>query len=82
VIATVRDVLLILVCLRALGRPLKAVWCCVWFSVRPWWMYERECHHAPMSYWRHLALNARYACVWLLGMETEEDREFERTTNA
>jgi hypothetical protein len=80
-LSAIRDMLIILVCARLLGRPLLAVWCCFWYSARPWWMYEAECHYAPMTYVQHLALNARYALVWLLGLETDADSEFEAATN-
>lgn len=59
----------------------RAVFCCLWFGVLPWWVYEAKPHY-DCGYWAHLWLNLRYAWVWITGMETPEDDEFERTVNA
>lgn len=61
---------------------LGAIWCCLWFGLRPWWLYEDECHYSPMSYREHLKLNLSYAWIWLRFRETEGDRAFEREVNA
>lgn len=59
----------------------RAVWCCLWYGVWPWWMYERAPHYG-CGYWAHLWLNLRYAARWVARRETREDREFELAVNA
>lgn len=61
---------------------LRAIWSCLWFGVRPWWMYEEACHYSPMTYRQHLRLNLSYAWSWITFRETEADRAFEREVNA
>jgi hypothetical protein len=59
----------------------RAIWCCLWFGIRPWWMYEDECHYAPMSYGEHLRMNLASAGRWLTFRETTGDIEFEEAVN-
>ena len=61
---------------------LRAIWCSLSYGVRPWWMYEDECHYAPMTYRQHLRLNLSYAWSWITFRETKADRAFEREVNA
>lgn len=58
-----------------------AILCALWFGVMPWWVYERSPHYG-CGYWAHLRLNLGLAWRWGWRRETEEDREFEQTTNA
>jgi hypothetical protein len=60
---------------------LRAIWCCLKFGLLPWWAYEKQRHY-NCSYWQHLQINAGYAWRWLTFQEDEEDRAFERDTNA
>jgi hypothetical protein len=66
---------------RGLAVRGRALWCAFWFSVRPWWMYEDECHHHPWGYWRHLAFNLVYATRWLRPRVAFGDLRFELRTN-
>jgi hypothetical protein len=58
----------------------KAVLFCIKYGLLPWWFYEKKKHY-DCSYWEHLRLNITYALRWLRGKETEDDIEFEKTTN-
>lgn len=60
---------------------LRAIRCAVFYGLAPYWLYEDEPHYAPWTYWRHLRENVAYATRWLLFVETDEDRKFEREVN-
>jgi hypothetical protein len=60
----------------------RAIACCAFYGLAPSWLYEDECHYRPWSYWRHLRENIAYGVRWLLFVETDEDRAFEREVNA
>lgn len=59
---------------------LRAIFCCTYFSIVPWWVYEKEKHY-ERTYWKHLKLNWKQAMIWLTGKETEDDIEFEKEIN-
>jgi hypothetical protein len=59
----------------------RAVRCAIFYGLTPYWLYEDEPHYAPWSYWRHLRENLAYGVRWLLFVETDEDRAFEREVN-
>lgn len=60
---------------------LRAISCAAFYGLAPYWLYEDEPHYAPWSYWRHLRENLAYGIRWLLFVETDEDRAFERDVN-
>ena len=60
---------------------LRAIILALWHGLAPWWLYESECHYAPMSYREHLACNLRYALRWARGAQTFGDMRFELATN-
>ena len=71
-------------CVRYLARlsvRLRAVWCCMWFGLMPWQLYERQCHYVGLSYIQHVMLNVELAVIWLTGKELSSDWEFENKTN-
>lgn len=39
-----------------MGERGRAIWDCLRFGIRPWWMYEDEPHH-DLAYIRHLWIN-------------------------
>lgn len=51
------------------------------YGIRPWWMYERVSHYAPMTYRQHLLMNLRLAWRWLTRQETRDDVLFEIQVN-
>ena len=59
---------------------LRAIFCCTYFSIAPWWIYEKKKHY-ERTYWKHLKLNWEQAMIWLTGKETEDDIEFEKEIN-
>jgi hypothetical protein len=59
---------------------LRAIFCCIYFSVMPWWIYENKKHYRR-TYWKHLKLNFSQIKVWLLKQETQEDIDFEEEIN-
>lgn len=59
---------------------LKAIWYCIYFSVLPWWMYEKEKHYR-CSYLYHLWINLSMIIRWITFTETDNDIEFEKTVN-
>lgn len=60
---------------------IRATGCALYFGIVPYWVYEAQCHYAPMSYLEHLSLNIGYAWRWLTFRESPGDVEFERTEN-
>lgn len=60
---------------------LRAIFCCLYFGIVPWWIYEPTCHYEK-GYWKHLQLNLEMAMIWLLYLEEYEDLEFESKVNA
>ena len=63
-----------------LRRRLASVWYCLWYGVRPWWMYERVKHHRG-SYWDHLTANLAYAWRWVTWRDQTADRAYEAEVN-
>ena len=59
---------------------IRAVFCCIYFSLMPWWIYEKKKHY-DTNYLKHMKLNLSQIKVWLLKQETQEDLDFERETN-
>jgi hypothetical protein len=59
---------------------IKAIACALWFGILPWWMYEEKRHY-DCSYAHHLWINIKYAVRWILFIENESDRQFEKKTN-
>ena len=55
---------------------IRAIFCCIYFSLVPWWIYEKKKHYRR-TYWRHIKLNFGDAKTWLLRRETQEDIDFE-----
>lgn len=62
-------------------RRRRAIRLALKYGLLPWWSYENSPHYTPMTYWEHLWLNLVYAAVWLLRLEDDDDREFERVVN-
>lgn len=60
---------------------LRAIFCCVWFSLMPWQVYEASCHYCGMTYYQHLKLNLDSLLTWVTFRETQEDIMFEKETN-
>ena len=67
----------------------RAVFCCLYFGILPWWIYEQVSHYGPdgggdrgMGYWRHLGLNLRRAWLWAVGSPSEHEVDFELRVNA
>lgn len=61
---------------------LHAIWCCIYYGVLPWWLYEDEPHFAPMGYWSHLWMNIETAYRWMTWRENDEDIRFELDVNS
>ena len=59
---------------------IRAIFCCIYFSVVPWWVYEKKKHYKS-TYFKHIKLNFEQLKVWLLKQATEEDIEFEQQIN-
>jgi len=59
----------------------RAIFCCIYFSLMPWWIYENKKHYRR-TYWKHIKLNLSQIKVWLLRKETQEDIEFEKQINS
>lgn len=59
----------------------RAICCALSYGLRPWRMYERRCHYAPMTYGEHLRMNLAYVWRWITRRETAEDVAFEREVN-
>ena len=60
---------------------LKAIFCCLYFGITPWWVYQKACHYEGMSYWNHLILNMEQVRIWLTGEYSFGDLRFETVTN-
>lgn len=61
---------------------LRAIASALWFGILPWWLYESKCHYQGMAYRAHLWMNLKMTARWASFREDEEDRDFERSTNA
>ena len=59
---------------------IRAIFCCIYFSIVPWWIYEKKKHYRR-TYWKHLKLNFGQIKTWLLKQETQEDIDFEKEVN-
>ena len=59
---------------------IRAIFCCIYFSIVPWWIYEKKKHYGT-NYLKHMKLNLTQIKVWLLKQETQEDIEFEKEVN-
>jgi len=59
---------------------MRAIWCCIWFGLMPWQVYQPICHYRS-GYWRHAWLNVRQAWVWITFAESASARKFEREVN-
>ena len=59
---------------------LRAIWCCLYFSIVPWWVYEKYRHYQS-SYLRHLRLNLETAWLWLTFRESPTWVDFEKEVN-
>ena len=59
---------------------IRAIFCCIYFSVVPWWVYEKEKHY-ERTCWKHIKLNFGQIKAWLLKQETQEDIDFENEVN-
>lgn len=62
---------------------LRAIFCCLYFGIMYWRVYERECHYAPGNYWGHLLLNVGHAWTWIAHPDRieQEDIDFEKEVN-
>lgn len=60
---------------------LRAIFCCLYFGVMPWQLYETAKHYEGWSYLRHLRLNINQALIWLTFRETDNDCKFEQEVN-
>ena len=58
----------------------RAIFCCIYFSLMPWWIYEKKKHYRR-TYWKHIKLNFGQIRLWILKQETQEDIDFEREIN-
>ena len=58
----------------------RAIFCCLYFSILPWWIYENKKHYRR-TYCKHIKLNFSQIKVWILSQETQEDIDFEREIN-
>ena len=56
----------------------RQIWCALSYGIRPWWMYEDECHYEGMSYGEHLRINLALAWRWATGRQTDDDVRFAR----
>lgn len=59
---------------------LRAIWCCLWFGILPWQLYQGESHYRR-GYARHLYLNLATVLHWALWIEPAERHDFEREVN-
>jgi hypothetical protein len=66
----------------------RAVFCCLYFGILPWWIYERTCHYGPrddgsrgLGYLRHLTINLRRAVLWACGSPSDHEVDFELRVN-
>lgn len=60
---------------------LRAICCALSYGLRPWWLYERSSHYAPLTYGQHLRMNLGVIWRWATFRETAEDIAFEREVN-
>ena len=62
---------------------LRAIFCCLYFGIMPWQVYEKDHHYKGMSYWNHLVMNLEMAWQWIgqLDTITQEELDFEREVN-
>ena len=60
---------------------IRAIFCCLYFSILPWWIYEKNKHY-DSTYFRHIKLNFEQIKVLLLKQETNEDLDFEKEVNS
>lgn len=58
----------------------RAIWFCLLYGIRPWWMYEREKHHRG-GYLDHLTANLSYALRLARGRDDSSDYVFESEVN-
>lgn len=63
-----------------LKRRLLAIWFCLWYGVRPWWMYEPVKHHRG-TYLDHMLANLRYAWSWVTYTDDDTDHAYEIEVN-
>lgn len=59
----------------------RAIFCCIYFGVMPWWIYERNRPHYDCSYIEHLKMNLIQAWIWIANLYEFADIRFEKTTN-
>ena len=59
---------------------IRAIFCCIYFSLAPWWIYEKKKHYRR-GYWLHLKLNLETAVLWMLFKEEPSWIEFEKEIN-
>ena len=59
---------------------LRAIFCCLYFGITPWWFYQKEKHYDG-TYLNHLKLNLQYAKLWITNSYTEDDIKFENRFN-
>jgi hypothetical protein len=59
----------------------RAIICCLWYGLLPWWCYEQQCHYAGESYGAHLLRNLCCAWRWLRGRQWFGDIRFEIEVN-
>ena len=58
----------------------RAIFCCLYFSIVPWWIYEKKKHY-ERSYLLHLKLNLETAWGWAFFKEKPSWIEFEKEIN-
>jgi len=59
---------------------LRAIFCCFYFGIVPWWIYQKKCHYGR-GYWNHLKLNFQQIKIWITDKYTKEDIDFEKEVN-
>lgn len=59
----------------------RAIFCCLYFGLMPWWIYERHHPHYEYGYFSHLCLNLTQVLIWLRNQQQFADIRFEIQTN-
>lgn len=67
--------------LRRLYLRSRAIFCCLWFGLLPWWVYENT-PHCSCPWWEHLKLNLADARMWLENRQSFGDWRFELRVNS
>ena len=64
-----------------INTRIRAIFCCIWFGIVPWQLYESEKHY-EYDYFTHLKLNWGMVFFWITKWKIdEEELKFEKEVN-